>query len=131
MQARREHRGHPPDQKRVRCRPARASLLLFVRLLLDEAENVEVLDLPSRKEAVHRVLLVVVKLEHGAELSQKQKLEISPVQAAQLQAAANLLQASEADHQRPEPRTVDVVNPGEIANHLRTARCLNAVDVIA
>ena len=54
-------------------------------MLLDEAKDIEVLDLALREKAVHRILLVGENLKNGGELGEQQKFDIATVQVQQLQ----------------------------------------------
>ena len=58
-------------------------LILFV--VLDEAQNIEMLDLSAREETVDSILLVGKHLENGVQFGEEQQFDIALVQVQQLQ----------------------------------------------
>ena len=49
-------------------------------MLLDEAQDVEVLDLAVGEKAVHRILLVAENLKDRGQLGEQQKFDIPPIE---------------------------------------------------
>ena len=75
----------------------------------------------TREVAVNSILLVVEKLEDGAQLRKKQQFQIPPVQVQELQSTARFLQACEANHQRSEAGTIYVLDTLKVDDDLPLA----------
>jgi hypothetical protein len=87
-------------------------------LLLDEAQNIELLDLAIGEKAIHRVLLVAKKLKYRCQFRQNEQFYIALAEVQNFERSTRLFQGREADYQATQAGRIDIIHALEVQNDI-------------
>lgn len=81
---------------------------------LNEVEDVKTLHRSIRKEAAHRIVLIVEELEGDGQPGQQEELQVRSIHVEERQPSTSLAQPGEPKYQRSQSSAVNVADVFEV-----------------